>query len=41
MNTGGLLWTASPWGSAWASLLAIGTAGATYVLLRWLGFMRR
>lgn len=41
MNTGGLLWTASPWGSLWASLLAIGTAGATYMLLRCLGFMRQ
>ncbi|SDC86346.1 zinc transporter [Sphingomonas sp. YR710] len=41
MNTGGLLWTASPAGSLWATGLAIGTAGATYVLLRWLGFMRR
>lgn len=41
MNTGGLPWTASPSGSFWASVLAIGAAGATYVLLRWLGFMRR
>lgn len=41
MNTGGLPWAQSQHGTLLAALLAVGTAGATYVLLRWMGFMRR
>ena len=41
MNTGGFPWAQSPHGTLWATLLAGGTAGATYVMLRSMGFMRR
>jgi len=41
MNTGGLPWAHSSHGTLLAALLAFGTAGATYMLLRWMGFMRR
>jgi Mg2+ and Co2+ transporter CorA len=41
MNTGGLPWSTSPSGTLWATMLAFGTAGATYLLLRRLGLMRR
>jgi zinc transporter len=41
MNTGGLPWAQSPHGTFLATLLAFGVAGMTYVLLRWMGFMRR
>lgn len=41
MNTGGLPWAQSPHGTWLATMLALGTAGATYVFLRWMGFMRR
>jgi len=34
MNTGGLPWASTPTGTALATLLAFGTAGATYMLLR-------
>jgi zinc transporter len=40
MNTGGMP-LASPVGTAGATALALGAAAATYLLLRWLGFMRR
>ena len=38
MNTGGLPLTQSPLGSLAACLVAAASAGATYVLLRLLGF---
>jgi zinc transporter len=41
MNTGGLPWAQSAHGTWLATMLALGTAGATYVFLRWMGFMRR
>jgi len=41
MNTGGLPWATAPLGTVYATLLAFGTAAATYVLLRRMGFMRR
>lgn len=41
MNTGGLPWATTPYGTTFATLLAFGTAAASYVLLRWMGFMRR
>ncbi|ATE66471.1 magnesium transporter CorA [Rhizorhabdus dicambivorans] len=41
MNTGGLPWAQAPHGTLLATLLALGTAGATYLFLRWMGFMRR
>lgn len=41
MNTGGFPWAHSPHGTLWASMLAFGTAGATYIVLRRMGFMRR
>jgi Mg2+ and Co2+ transporter CorA len=41
MNTGGMPWGASAHGTLTATLLAFGAAGGSYVLLRWLGFMRR
>lgn len=41
MNTGGLPWEGVPHGTLLATLLAFGAAGATYVFLRWMGFMRR
>ena len=41
MNTGGLPWAAAPLGTLYATLLAMAAAGATYLLLRRLGFMRR
>lgn len=40
MNTGGIPWVDTPLGTAIATALAIGTAAATYVLLRLLGFMK-
>ncbi|MET0374768.1 MAG: transporter [Rhizorhabdus sp.] len=41
MNTGGLPWAGSPHGTLLATVLALGTAGATYMFLRFMGFMRR
>ena len=41
MNTGGLPWAQAPHGTLLATLLAFAAAGATYVFLRWMGFMRR
>ncbi|MFC0307777.1 transporter [Rhizorhabdus histidinilytica] len=41
MNTGGLPWAQTPHGTFLATLLACAAAGATYLLLRWMGFMRR
>jgi zinc transporter len=41
MNTGGLPFAEGPWGTLHATVIAGATAGATYLLLRWLGFMRR
>lgn len=41
MNTGGLPWAQTSHGTLIATLLAFGTAGATYLFLRWMGFMRR
>ena len=41
MNTGGLPFAEGSWGTLHATLLAGGTALATYLWLRWLGFMRR
>jgi Mg2+ and Co2+ transporter CorA len=41
MNTGGLPFAAGPFGTLHATMLAAGAAAATYLLLRWLGFMRR
>ncbi len=41
MNTGGLPLAEGPWGTFHATLLALAAAGATYFLLRWMGFMRR
>lgn len=41
MNTGGLPFAEGPWGTFHATVLAVGAAGATYFLLRWMGFMRR
>lgn len=40
MNTGGMQ-LQGPYGTLVAALLAGGTAGASYLLLRWLGFIRR
>lgn len=41
MNTGGLPFADGPWGTLHATILAMAAAGATYLLLRWMGFMRR
>jgi len=41
MNTGGLPWMQAPHGTLLATMLAFGAAGATYLFLRWMGFMRR
>lgn len=41
MNTGGLPFAEGPYGTVHATLLAAGAALATYLWLRWLGFMRR
>ncbi len=41
MNTGGMPWAGAPHGTLLAAMLAFGTAGATYLFLRWMGFMRR
>lgn len=41
MNTGGLPFAEGPYGTLHATLLAGGAALATYLWLRWLGFMRR
>jgi len=41
MNTGGLPFEGTPLGTLAATALALGTAAATFLLLRWLGFMRR
>jgi zinc transporter len=41
MNTGGLLWLNHPNGSVLATLLAIGSAGLVYLVLRFSGFIRR
>jgi zinc transporter len=41
MNTGGLPFADGPWGTLHATLIAGAAAGATYLLLRWMGFMRR
>ena len=41
MNTGGLPWAMAPHGTVWATLLAFGSAGAVYVVLRTMGFIRR
>jgi Mg2+ and Co2+ transporter CorA len=41
MNTGGLPFAEGPYGTFHATLLAGGAALATYLWLRWLGFMRR
>ncbi len=40
MNTGGLPWASNPLGTLAATMLALGAAVATYLLLRLLGFMR-
>lgn len=41
MNTGGMPFAQSPHGTLGATMIAMGAAGATYWLLRWMGFMRR
>ncbi len=41
MNTGGLPFAGTPEGTFVATGLAAGAAAATYLLLRWMGFMRR
>ncbi|TCM34381.1 MULTISPECIES: transporter [Novosphingobium] len=41
MNTGGLPFAQGPYGTIHATLFAGGAAIATYLLLRWMGFMRR
>ena len=41
MNTSGLPFADGPWGTFYATLLAVAVAGATYLLLRWMGFMQR
>lgn len=41
MNTGGLPFADGPNGTLHATLMAGAAAGATYLWLRWLGFMRR
>ncbi len=41
MNTGGLPWSGSGHGTLLATVTAFGAAGATYVALRMMGFMRR
>lgn len=41
MNTGGFPWADSPYGTFYATMLAIGTAGATYLILRRIGLMKR
>lgn len=41
MNTGGLPWAEGHEGTLLAGLAAIGTSLAVYVLMRWLGFVRR
>nr|WP_314465266.1 transporter [uncultured Novosphingobium sp.] len=41
MNTGGLPFANGPYGTIHATLIAGGAAIATYLLLRWMGFMRR
>lgn len=41
MNTGGFPWAHSPYGTFYATILALGAAAATYLFLRMMGFMRR
>ncbi|HEX7783839.1 MAG TPA: transporter [Sphingobium sp.] len=41
MNTGGLPFADGSWGTLHATALAVAAAAATYLLLRWMGFMRR
>ncbi|RYD90648.1 MAG: magnesium transporter CorA [Sphingomonadales bacterium] len=41
MNTGGFPWSDSPYGTFYATVVALGAAGATYMFLRLMGFMRR
>ncbi|MDR3513827.1 MAG: CorA family divalent cation transporter [Caulobacteraceae bacterium] len=41
MNTGGLPWTDHKLGSLWATVTALGSAGAVYLVLRLMGFIRR
>jgi zinc transporter len=41
MNTGGLLWTTHRYGSLLATGVALGSAGAVYLVLRLTGFIRR
>jgi zinc transporter len=41
INTGGLLWTNDKYGSLWATGLALGSAGAVYIVLRMAGFIRK
>ncbi|SES11508.1 transporter [Sphingobium sp. YR768] len=41
MNTGGLPFAEGPYGTLHATMLATGAAASTYMLLRWLGFMKR
>ena len=41
MNTGGMPFAASGWGTFGAAVLAVGSAALTWLVLRWLGFMRR
>jgi Mg2+ and Co2+ transporter CorA len=41
MNTGGLPFADGPYGTVHATMLATGAAASTYMLLRWLGFMKR
>ncbi len=41
MNTGGFPWVDSPHGTLWATLLAFGTAGIAYLVLRRMGLTRR
>lgn len=41
MNTGGLPWADPSYGTLLAAMLAFGAAAATFLALRWMGFMRR
>lgn len=41
MNTGGLPFADGPYGTLHAGILAAGAAAATYIILRWMGFMQR
>ena len=41
MNTGGMPFSSGAYGTLISTAIALGTAGFSYLLMRWMGFMRR